>query len=88
VLLSGDPRAAVTAIDVGRATLRSIRQNLFLAAAYNVVAIPWAMGLLAPLGVTSPEPAKAGLAMAASSLAVVLNAFRLTLAGRRLRAAG
>ncbi len=81
-LLRGDPRAVVDALDVGRATVRAIRQNLLLAFAYNVVAIPWAMGLLAPLGFTSPEPAHAGLAMAASSLAVVLNAFRLSLLGR------
>jgi Cu+-exporting ATPase len=59
------------------ATLRVIRQNLFLAAAYNVVAIPWAMGLFARFGASDLEPAHAGLAMAVSSLAVVLNAARL-----------
>jgi cation transport ATPase len=59
------------------ATLRVIRQNLFLAAAYNLAAIPWAMGLFARFGAKDPEPAHAGLAMAVSSLAVVLNALRL-----------
>jgi cation transport ATPase len=70
-------------LDVAKATVRTIAQNLLLAVAYNVVAIPWAMGLLARFGVVSPEPSTAGLAMAASSLAVVLNAFRLSLASAR-----
>ena len=70
------------------ATLRVIRQNLFLAAAYNLAAIPWAMGLFARFGAKDPEPAHAGLAMAVSSLAVVLNALRLApgnWSGRRER---
>ncbi|MSR45761.1 MAG: cation-translocating P-type ATPase [Planctomycetes bacterium] len=77
VLLRGDPQDAAVAVAIGRKTLRIVRQNLVLAVAYNAVALPWAMGLLARFGVTAPEPAHAGLAMAASSLAVVLNALRL-----------
>jgi Cu+-exporting ATPase len=79
VLLRGEPVDVVAALDVARATMRVVKQNLVLAALYNVVAIPWAMGLLARFGVTAPEPAAAGLAMAASSLVVVGNAFRLRL---------
>ncbi len=77
VLLRDDPLDVVAAIDLARATRRVLRGNVVLAVAYNVVALPWAMGLLAQFGVTAPEPAAAGLAMAASSLAVVLNALRL-----------
>ncbi len=69
-LVRGDLGAAVTAVRLARATLRSIRQNLFWAFFYNVVAIPLAMlGLL--------HPVIAELAMALSSLTVVGNALRL-----------
>jgi Cu+-exporting ATPase len=69
-LVSGDLRAAGTAIRLSRATLRTIRQNLAWAFGYNVAAIPLAAaGLLNPL--------LAGLAMALSSVSVVLNALRL-----------
>jgi Cu+-exporting ATPase len=69
-LVRGDLRAAVTAVRLSRATLASIRQNLFWAFFYNVVAIPLAMlGLL--------HPVIAELAMALSSLTVVGNALRL-----------
>ncbi|MBM4015663.1 MAG: hypothetical protein FJ293_11960 [Planctomycetes bacterium] len=78
VLQRGDPQDAARAVALGKATLRVIRQNLALSLFYNVVALPWAMGLLAGFGATAPAPAHAGLAMAASSLAVVLNALRLT----------
>lgn len=70
VLVDGDIARATTAIELGRATLQTIRQNLGLAFAYNVVAIP-----LAFTGVVAPPFAAA--AMAASSLAVVSNALRL-----------
>ncbi|HET6163677.1 MAG TPA: HAD-IC family P-type ATPase, partial [Planctomycetota bacterium] len=83
ILLRGELPDVLVALDVAKATVRTIAQNLLLAVAYNVVAIPWAMGLLARFGVVSPEPSTAGLAMAASSLAVVLNAFRLSLASAR-----
>ncbi len=82
VLLRGDPLDLVAALDAAHATVRVIRQNLVLAALYNVVAIPWAMGLLTRFSITAPEPASAGLAMALSSLAVVLNAARLAWHGR------
>ncbi|HKG62792.1 MAG TPA: heavy metal translocating P-type ATPase [Solirubrobacteraceae bacterium] len=74
-LVSGDLNAAADAIRLSRATLRTIKQNLGWAFGYNVAAIPLAAaGLLNPL--------LAGLAMAFSSVSVVLNALRL----RRFRA--
>jgi Cu+-exporting ATPase len=69
-LVSGDLRAAPDAIRLSRATLRTIKQNLGWAFGYNVAALPLAAaGLLNPL--------LAGLAMALSSVSVVLNALRL-----------
>ncbi|MBL8843566.1 MAG: cation-translocating P-type ATPase [Planctomycetes bacterium] len=88
VLLRDDPAAVAELLELARATRRILRQNVALAIAYNVVALPWAMGLLARFGVTAPEPAAAGLAMAASSLAVVANALRLARGPRRDRLAG
>ena len=74
-LVSGGLARATTGIELARATLRVIRQNLFWAFAYNTLAIPLAaFGLLSPL--------IAGLAMALSSLMVVGNSLRLRRWGR------
>ena len=69
-LVSGDLRAAADAIRLSRATLRTIKQNLAWAFGYNVAALP-----LAAAGFLNPVIA--GLAMALSSVSVVVNALRL-----------
>ncbi len=70
VLVKGDLRKAVEAIELSRATLRNIKQNLFWAFIYNAVGIP-----LAAIGILTP--AFSAGAMAFSSVSVVLNALRL-----------
>jgi Cu+-exporting ATPase len=75
-LLRGGIASLPHALDLARATLRTIRQNLFWAFVYNVVGIPLAAGVFAPLG-WHLDPVFASLAMALSSVSVVLNALRL-----------
>ncbi len=70
VLVRGDLARCAVAVELARATLRIVRQNLALAFAYNLLALP-----LAALGRVDPPFAAA--AMAASSLCVVANALRL-----------
>ena len=84
-LVGGDPRSIADAIELSRATMAVIRQNLFWAFAYNIVLIPVAMGVLyPPFGITL-SPALAAGAMALSSVSVVLNSLRLRgFDGRRL----
>ena len=98
-LMRGDPRDVVTAVSLSKATMRTIRQNLFWAFFYNVALIPIAAGVLYPLfsGGGVPEgfgfilgrfgflnPMLAGAAMAFSSVSVMANSLRL----RSFRAAG
>ncbi|MCV6592533.1 MAG: heavy metal translocating P-type ATPase [Silicimonas sp.] len=77
VLMSGDPAGVPRAISLSRATLRTIRQNLGWAFAYNILLIPVAAGVLYPAFGILLSPMLAALAMALSSLAVVTNALRL-----------
>jgi Cu2+-exporting ATPase len=74
VLMKSDPYDIVGAIELSRATLRKMHQNLFWAVAYNVVAFPAAAGVFYPL-VISPEVA--ALAMSGSSALVAVNALLL-----------
>jgi P-type Cu2+ transporter len=72
-----DLRDVMTALQLSRKTFRTIQQNLFWACAYNVVAIPMAMGLLLPVWGVSLSPSMAGAMMAFSSVCVVVNSLRL-----------
>ncbi|NJN01001.1 MAG: copper-translocating P-type ATPase [Leptolyngbyaceae cyanobacterium RM1_1_2] len=76
-LISGDLQGIVTAIQLSRATLANIRQNLFFAFIYNIAGIPIAAGILYPLFGWLLNPMIAGAAMAFSSVSVVTNALRL-----------
>jgi Cu+-exporting ATPase len=76
-LIRGDLNGVVTAVALARRTLRTIRQNLFWAFAYNVVGIPVAAGVLYPATGVLLSPVLASAAMAWSSLSVVLNSLRL-----------
>ena len=76
-LISGALSGLVTAIDLSRATMRNIRENLAFAFVYNGVGIPIAAGVLYPVFGLTLSPMIAAGAMALSSLSVVANANRL-----------
>lgn len=76
-LLKGDLRGIVRARRLSIATMRNIRQNLFLAFAYNVASVPVAAGVLYPFFGILISPIWASVAMTLSSLSVVGNAIRL-----------
>jgi len=83
VLIKDDLLDAVRAIKVGRATLSKVKQNLFWALFYNVIGIPIAAGLFAGYGIFL-KAEFAGLAMAFSSVSVVLNSLFLRKIASRL----
>ncbi len=76
-LISGDLQGIVTAIQLSRATMRNIRENLFFAFIYNIAGIPIAAGILYPIFGWLLNPIIAGGAMAFSSVSVLTNALRL-----------
>ena len=76
-LIKGDLRAIVRARRLSRATMRNIRQNLFLAFAYNTIGVPVAAGVLYPVTGLLISPIWASAAMTLSSLSVIGNALRL-----------
>ncbi len=76
-LISGSLTGVVTAIEISKATMRNVKQNLFGAFIYNALGIPIAMGVLYPFIGLLLSPLIAAAAMAASSVTVVTNANRL-----------
>ena len=76
-LITGDLAAVVSAFELSRRTIRTIKQNLFWAFVYNVVGIPVAAGVLYPVFGLLLNPMIASAAMAMSSVSVVSNSLRL-----------
>jgi Cu+-exporting ATPase len=76
-LVKGDLRAIARARRLSRATMKNIRQNLFLAFVYNAVGVPVAAGVLYPVIGVLISPIWASVAMTFSSISVILNALRL-----------
>jgi Cu+-exporting ATPase len=83
-LVRGDLVGIVKAIELSRAVMRNIRQNLFFAFVYNAFGVPIAAGVLYPFFGMLLSPIIAGAAMAFSSLSVVSNALRLNRARLRV----
>lgn len=77
VLMKSDLMSAVEAIELSRATIKNIKENLFWAFFYNVIGIPVAAGLLYPIWGIKLNPMLAAAAMSLSSVFVVTNALRL-----------
>lgn len=77
VLMKSDLADAVTAVELSRATIRNIKQNLFWAFFYNIICIPIAAGVFYPLFQLQLSPMFAAAAMSLSSVCVVTNALRL-----------
>jgi Cu2+-exporting ATPase len=76
-LVKGDLEKIAASINLSKATLKTIRENLFWAFIYNIIAIPIAAGILYPINGFMLNPMIAGGAMAFSSVSVVLNSLRL-----------
>ncbi len=76
-LLKGDLRGVVRGINLARATMRNIKQNLFFAFFYNAIGVPIAAGVLYPVAGILLSPIIAAAAMSLSSVSVVGNALRL-----------
>jgi Cu+-exporting ATPase len=76
-LVRGDLRGIVRARRLSRATMRNIRQNLFLAFVYNALGVPIAAGALYPVAGLLLNPMIAAAAMSLSSVSVIGNALRL-----------
>lgn len=86
VLMRSDPLDVPTALRIGRGTLRKMRQNLWWAVGYNVIALPIAAGVLKPVFGFVLRPEIAAMSMSGSSLIVAVNALmlkRLKLPGPR-----
>lgn len=73
ILASDDPRSVLSVIELSRATFRKMKQNLWWAAGYNLISVPLAAGVLAPIGFVLPMSVGAIL-MSISTIVVALNA--------------
>ncbi len=73
VLASDDPRAVLSMIELSQASYRKMIQNLIWASGYNILAVPLAAGVLAPIGFVL-SPAVGAILMSASTIVVALNA--------------
>ncbi len=73
ILASSDPRSVLSVIDLSRASYRKMKQNLWWAGGYNLISVPLAAGVLAPIGFVLPMSIGA-LLMSASTVVVALNA--------------
>ena len=73
ILASDDPRSVLSVIELSRASYRKMKQNLWWAAGYNLIAVPLAAGVLAPVGFVLPMSVGAIL-MSLSTIVVALNA--------------
>jgi Cu2+-exporting ATPase len=73
ILASDDPRSVLSVIELSRKSYRKMKQNLWWAAGYNMISVPLAAGVLAPIGFILPM-AVGALLMSASTVVVALNA--------------
>jgi Cu2+-exporting ATPase len=73
ILASDDPRSVLSVIELSRQSYRKMKQNLWWAAGYNLISVPLAAGVLAPIGFILPMEVGA-LLMSASTVVVALNA--------------
>ncbi|MCI1019738.1 cadmium-translocating P-type ATPase [Microbacterium sp. C5A9] len=73
ILASDDPRSVISVIELSRASYRKMKQNLWWAAGYNLLSVPLAAGVLAPVGFVLPMSVGAVL-MSLSTIVVALNA--------------
>ena len=73
VLASDDPRSVLSMITLSRASYRKMIQNLIWASGYNIIAVPLAAGVLAPIGVVL-SPAAGAVLMSLSTIVVAFNA--------------
>ena len=76
ILIRNDVRDVAASIELSRATMRKIKQNLWWGAGYNIVAIPLAAGVLAPVGILL-SPAVGAVLMSLSTVIVAVNAMTL-----------
>jgi Cu+-exporting ATPase len=77
ILIKDDIRDVVVALEIAKATMRKVKQNLFWAFIYNVLGIPLGAGLFYPFVALIISPELAGLLMAVSSVTVTLNTLLL-----------